>query len=324
MKKNSNSFDLRKQEKKIVLTLLFGILLYSLFTIFADARKIFSLAFKFNWGLLPLLITLSLLNYLLRAVRFHYLLAKINVKMELLTSLKIFLSGISMTLTPGKTGEIIKAYLVKKHSGNKFSEMIPLIIFERFTDGVAMIILATAGVYFYHNFTVFLILSLIPPFLFYFLIKSRKHILKLVKLLEKRIPKLQVLEHAIVFFDNAEILITPKIFSIATIISLAAWFLEGYALFTIINFYLPYSFKNLFLALFIFSFSSIAGFFALIPGGLGVAEGSITYLATLFFKLPLSKAIFITLLFRSVTLWFGVILGSLTLLYTIKHLPENK
>ncbi len=317
-------FDIKTQEKRILYALIGIVLLYSLLTILFDLKKIMNLAFSFNWKLLPLLIFLSFSNYLFRALRFHYLLKKININLPFKNSFQIFLSGVSMTLTPGKTGEVIKAYLVKKYTGNRFSEMIPLIIFERFTDGIAMILLGLAGFYFLNNFFLLLFLASILPAAFYFFIKQRKRIVKILHPFEKRFPKLKLLENAMLFFDNAEKLLTPKIFLTSILIALFAWLLEGLALFIIISFFASPSLKILSLSLFAFSFSSIAGFLALIPGGIGVAEGSITYLLETFSPLNLTQSIFSTLLFRSTTLIFGVILGSFVLFLTLSSLKKFK
>lgn len=66
------------------------------------------------------------------------------------------------------------------------------------------------------------------------------------------------------------------------------------------------------LSTFVFSFSSLAGAISMIPGGLGVAEGSF---AGLLILAGVSKgfAAGATVIIRFCTLWFGVIVGINTL-----------
>ena len=62
-------------------------------------------------------------------------------------------------------------------------------------------------------------------------------------------------------------------------------------------------------ATFVYAFASLAGAVSMLPGGLGVAEGSLTALLA-GFGTPLPEAAAATLLVRSVTLWLAVALGA--------------
>ena len=67
------------------------------------------------------------------------------------------------------------------------------------------------------------------------------------------------------------------------------------------------------MATFVYAFASLAGAVSMLPGGLGVAEGSLTgLLAGL--GTPLPEAAAATLLVRGATLWLAVALGVVTLL----------
>ena len=134
----------------------------------------------------------------------------------------------------------------------------------------------------------------------------------LVFRLEKYFPKLKLLEFFTRFFHTARKLTTVKALTTGIGLGMIAWFFEGLSLALLVSQFThnpSLIIYNLPQSLFIFSFSSIAGFFVLIPGGIGVAEGSISYFLTSLFHLGLPQAIFITLLFRFATLWFGVSLG---------------
>lgn len=231
-----------------------------------------------------------------------------------------------MTVTPGKMGEGLKAYLVKKETGNRFSETVPLLIFERLTDGIAMIILALGGVYFFRQSLLFFVFSTLIVIGFILFIYAKEAVVNLIKKFEARFFHIKILDFAVSFFDNSQKLLTGKNLITAVFLGMIAWSFEGVSLYLLINQFVsqtatPNPLSQLFYSLFIFFFSSIAGFLVLIPGGVGVAEGSISSFLVLFFKLTVSQAVFVTLVFRFVTLWFGVSLG---LLFLIKALSYHQ
>ncbi len=315
--------DIKKQEKRILLIFISSILLYTVFVLLADIKKILSASAKFNWRIIPLLLLFSFLNYVFRFFRWHYLLRKINIILPLKKSFQIFFSGICMTVTPGKMGEVLKAYLVKKETGNRFSEMVPLLVFERMTDGIAMIILALGGVYFFRQSIIFFVFSTLMVVGFIIFIYAKEMVVKLIKRFEKRFFHIKILDFVITFFENSQKLLTGKNLATAVGLGIIAWAFEGISLFLLVNQFVVGAIhesplQGLFYSLFIFSFSSIAGFLALIPGGVGVAEGSITSFLMLFFKMALPQALFITIIFRFITLWFGVSMGLLFLVWILK------
>jgi uncharacterized protein (TIRG00374 family) len=230
-----------------------------------------------------------------------------------------------MTVTPGKSGEIVKAYLLKRTNSVSVSEVLPLLIIERMTDGIAMLLLGLGGISLLQNATFFFIGASLFVIGFIIAMRGKKFILPILKILEKKFPQIKFLQFFELFFQNSQRLVSFKNLAIGIIIGCIAWFFEGYSLYLLISQFQPAPFSDgLSKSLFIFSFSSIAGFFVLIPGGIGVAEGSISYFLATFFALTTSVSIFITLLFRFITLWFGVLLGMLTLLFNLRKDSTEK
>ena len=54
-------------------------------------------------------------------------------------------------MTPGKVGELLKAWLLRARAGTPMAVSAPVILAERLTDGVAMLILASAGLLLYRH-----------------------------------------------------------------------------------------------------------------------------------------------------------------------------
>ncbi len=319
-----SGFNLRRYENKLIAIFIIALLIYITFIFFGDFRKIKAAILHFNWTLIPLLLILTLINYFIRAARFHFYLKQIGIHISFNRTFFIFVSGLSMTVTPGKTGEVIKAYLLKRTQNASITHVIPTLVFERMTDGIAMIFLGLIGLFFVRQSLLFFFFSVLFVIAFILAVKLKRLILHLIKTFEKIFPKLKILQYFEIFFDNTEKLITGKNFLVGIGLGIISWSFEGVSLAILVSQFAHVNlFYNLAISLFIFSFSSIAGFFVFIPGGLGVAEGSITYFLTSLFALSLPTAIFITLLFRFITLWFGVGLGISILLWYIRRVDQT-
>src|SRR5581483_3510448 len=113
--------------------------------LYGDLSKVGGALFRFRWELLPAILGLTLANYGIRFLKWHYYMKQLEVPIGWGDSSRVFLSGLAMVVTPGKVGEFFKAYLVREVSGTPVARTMPTVICERLTDGVAMIGLASAG-----------------------------------------------------------------------------------------------------------------------------------------------------------------------------------
>jgi len=295
-----------KLKKKILLSLIIAGVVYLAFTIYADYQKVISAFAEFNWMLLPLLLFLSILNYFTRFFKWDYYLSVINVKIKKLDSLSIFMSGLIMSITPGKIGELLKSYLVKEITNDPISKTAPVIFAERITDFLSLLLIAIIGAYTFDyglklalGITIFFIILI-------FIISNKKLSLLILNYLE-RFPFLKKyitnIHHA---YESSYQLLRPLPLLKMTIVSLIAWLFEclGYYL-ILLNFDINFGF---FWASFSYAFATIIGALSMLPGGLGVTEGSLTYLLV---KRGVANniAVTTTFLIRVVTLWFAVLVG---------------
>src|SRR3972149_926593 len=92
---------------KIILSLLFALFVFLALSFYADLPRLAGAIEKFQWSFLPLALAATLVNYLLRFLRWYYYLSVIGVKnVPPRDSLLIFLTGFALTMTPGKLGEV--------------------------------------------------------------------------------------------------------------------------------------------------------------------------------------------------------------------------
>jgi glycosyltransferase 2 family protein len=297
---------LKKLKKKILISLAFGGLIYLGFTIYGDFDQVAMVFEKFDWFILPLVLVLSLLNYFTRFLKWDYYLSILNVKVKKIDSLSIFMSGLIMSVTPGKMGELLKSYLVKEITGVSVSKTAPVIFAERITDFVSLILIGLTGAYIYGYggeitlaVGIFFVIVLI-------IIGNKKLALPIIGLAEK----INFLKKHLVNIHNAYEssfqLLQPRPLFNMILLSLVGWFFEclGYHI-ILSNFGVE---NSLMWASFSYALATIAGSITMLPGGLGVTEGSLTFLLI---KYGASKEIAVasTFLVRVVTLWFAVLVG---------------
>src|SRR5438552_5716344 len=171
--------------------------------LYGDVPHMLTTLAHFHWQYLPLILGLTLFNYGCRFGKWQYYLRRLKITIGLGKSLLIFLSGLSMAITPGKVGELLKSYQLKRATGVAISRTSPLIVCERLTDGIAMIGLAATGLVLYHLSWGFLLALLLLGFAGIALIQNRTLALGLMKQSE-RFPGLARIAHAMrSFYESA-------------------------------------------------------------------------------------------------------------------------
>lgn len=308
--------DIRHLKRKLLIGFGLGFAVFAGLILYADLREVTHLLKGFQWQLLPAILGLTLVNYFLRGLRFHYYLGQIGVKnITVWTSMRIFIGGFALTLTPGKVGELIRVVWLKNLTGADPVKVAPSTIVDRIVDGLAMAILALFGamVYPHYRWAVFVILgviiggvaiSQIRPLALWLLRQAAR-----LPLAPKFVPPLHAL------YDNTYELLRFKNLLVGLGIGLISWSCEGLAFYLVLRgLDVPNSFQLVLLANFTLALSSILGGVSSMPGGLGAAEASMTGMLQVMSGLPENLAATATLLIRFFTLWFGVSLGALTML----------
>jgi len=279
---------------------------------------------EFRWEYLPLILGLTLFNYFWRFIKWEYYLRHLQIGISHTKSLLIFISGLSMAITPGKVGELLKSYLLKREILAPISRTSPIIVAERLTDGIAMLILALAGLALYRfGWEVLLLLLLLGAAGIAF-VQNRRIALLFLSFCEQ-LPGVSRFTHMIrAFYESAYTLLRWRPLLLAILIGLISWSGECAALyFVFIGLGVTPSLALLIKATFILAFSSIVGSASGLPGGLGVAEGSVLGLTRLLVSPSAALGGAATLIIRFCTLWFGLALGviALFIFHSIQRTP---
>lgn len=317
---------LEKHRKKILFSLLLALVVYAALLLLSDYDKLAAVLRDFRWELIPIILCFTVFNYGLRFVKWHYYLSLVGARnISWFDSLLVFLAGFSMTLTPGKAGEWLKSFLVRQRVGTPIATTAPIVLAERMTDGLAMLLLASTGLFLFDSPLVraFMSAVVVIAILAVALVQNRG----LARRVGAELGRIRILrdriDHLRAFYNSAYELLSFKSLGIAIGLGFVSWSGECIALALVLyGLGIPFSGTLVVLSAFAMGFATLAGSILLTPGGLGIAEGSIDGLLLAFGRPPwLSSDAVITqpvsaaatLMIRFATLWFGVALGFLCL-----------
>ncbi len=307
--------------KKILISILIGTLILIILTIYADLEKLLTALRDFKWAFIIPVLFLSLLNYIVRFLRWEFYLRRLGIKISSFKSFIIFVSGLTMSITPGKFGEALKSYLLKLTDDVRISRSAPIVVTERLVDFLALVVLALYGS-FYFNYGSEVIVSVGLAIVGGIFIVSRKEIFYPILNWARKITGGKFTDKIHIAYDSISELVDVKVLVPAVAISILSWSFECLGFYIVLKAYsVNFSFN---LATFIYSFSTIAGAISMLPGGLGLTEGSMTGLLVLN-KVQKDIAVAVTIIIRFATLWFAVALGliSLYLFQKLMHKFKN-
>jgi glycosyltransferase 2 family protein len=304
-----------KMRAGMLFSVILALIVMAAIAFYADIPHVIAAFVRFQWVYLPLILGLVLFNYFWRFVKWQYYLRCLKVHIHPWKSLLIFVSGLSMAITPGKVGELLKSYLLKGSTGTAMSRTSPVIVAERLTDIIAMLGLAATGLVLYRFGWEFLLVLLVFGLMVIALIQNRSLALALLAFGE-RLPVVSRRAHPVrEFYESSYTLLQWRSLLLAVLIGLVSWAGECAALyFVFVGLGIQPSIALFSKATFILAVSSLLGSVSGLPGGLGTADGSILGLTRLLISTSAAIGGAATLLIRLCTLWFGVALGVVALL----------
>ena len=266
----------------------------------------------FDWLLYGPVLLLTLVNYGLRYLKWHYLLGVLGIHIPHRVNLGIFATGLAMVISPAKAGEVVKPWLVGEVTGEPATKTVPALIAERGTDGIAVVVLAALGVTTYFADAAELIYGTILIIALVLIAIAVRPIAKTLLGLAGRLPLVGgIADRLDEAYEATRTCLAPVPFAIIMVLSLVAWWAEcvGYWL-VFVGLGID---AGLDASTFLYAFATVFG--APSPGGMGMADAALAEGATQILEgVQAPQALAAALLIRVATLWFGVLLGALTLL----------
>lgn len=293
-------------EHGIWVSVVLTVLVFAALLVIADASEVIEAFSRFDMRAFAIVIGLTTIGYLFRFGKWELYLRELDIHVPLRSSLIVFFSGLMMVVTPGKAGEVWKAWLLRDMESVAVSQTTSVVGAERITDLLSLSILAAVGVVVYGYPSIILVVLAVLFVLGFALLQWRAGCLRLLEWAES-LPV--VGDHAKsleTFYESSYALFRFRPLSVATLLSVIAWGLEGVALWFVLKGFGVEA--ALLVGIFVFALGTVIGAVSMLPGGLGVAEATMTTLLVTFGILQ-ATAVAATMVIRVGTLWYAAVLG---------------
>ena len=311
---------MERLKKNFILALVLGLAVYLVLAVVSGLEDLRDALSGFDFFLIPAILGLVSLSYAVRFVRWTYYLRLLKVRVPLRANAAIFAAGLSMTISPGKLGEVLKSVFIKDVAGTPVARTAPAVVAERATDGTGMVLWGLLGALTFRFGPWLLLLFLALTGVGIAVLRSRR----LSLLVEKALRKLPLLDrlapHVGDFHGASNELLAFRPLVVASGISFLGWGLECAAVYLCA---LGVGAEEPFLVVvFVFAVSSLAGAASMLPGGIGAAEAGMAGMFTAVAGLSGGLAVALTFIVRLTTLWFATLLGVAGLLLVRRVIGE--
>ncbi len=300
--------------KRLIPGLIMGFIVLIGLALLGDLREVSRSLLHFHWEYFLIAIGFTLFNYGLRFVKWHYYLGQIGIRgLPWPQSMRLFVAGFPLAVTPGKIGEALKGVWLNRICKIPVGRGISVVLAERISDGLAVIILSILGVIAYPQYWPAFVFILGILLIIVILSQIRPAALFLLGIGEK-LPLVNRVAHGLrEFYEGSFALFRPGAILLAVTLGTVSWLGEGIGFyFILLGLGLTPGLPLMASAVFVLAFSTAIGAASALPAGLGAAEISIAGMLTLILRESPAIATSATLLIRLATLWFGVALGLLT------------
>jgi uncharacterized membrane protein YbhN (UPF0104 family) len=271
---------------------------------------------EFPWPRLSLVLSLSLAYYLLKAVRWQYLLQVLGVGMPWRRSLLVYLAGQWFAFTPA--GEFVRAYMLTGY-GFSFSHGSAAVAVQVIFDFLSLAIIGSAAMFVpqpavdaarYQQMAplvipfAFGLMVCVLAFAYWPMIRQRYYG-------KTEAAPLEGEGRWNGFFQHSRLLLAPAPLLIGLILGLATVLVGAAVLYVVCSGYRID--ENFGQASYVYSLSQLVGGLSMLPHGLGAIEGSSIALFA-YAGVDTAHAASAILLFRLATVGWSMLLGGLSLL----------
>ncbi len=293
---------------KLIITVFLILLFYVIFIMYFDIEKITKTYQQIE--LLYLIPIFGLLSFTIfvRSQIQRILLNILGINLTIKQNYILFLTGLSMAITPIGFGQMIKSHFLEKKYGYPISKSLPLVFVERLLDFIAIISILWITLSFHpsHESFTIVIISTVLIFSLLLIIKNsmiRNKIQSIISknsFLSKKFPNFHEFDESLIKISNFNILFKTSLLTLLTT------FLEGFIIY--LGFLAFHVDLGYFESIQLFYTSILLGIFSFLPGGIGVTEGSfVIMMVKQNFEFILATSLILFL--RLITIWSVSLIG---------------
>jgi uncharacterized protein (TIRG00374 family) len=264
---------------------------------------------RFGLAGIALILGLSLVNYVLRHIRWELYLRRLGHRLPWWRGFTIYMAGFALTTTPARIGQALRCVLLKPR-GVPYSASLTAMLSERISDVLAILLLALAGLTVYPLAQPLVALGAAGIAAMILVLSSRRLLDAIQQAIRGEGPVARILRKLAGVLVQARVCHAPRLFAWAAALSLVAWSAEAWSFYLVLE-WMGEDVGPM-LAMSFYAIAMLAGAVSFMPGGIGGAEATMIVLLNLA-GVGTTEAIAATVVIRIATLWFSVGLGAIFL-----------
>lgn len=289
-----------------------GVLLVTAAIIFSDFRQVAAQMQHIDWRYVPWILLLIPLNYCIKWIRYHYYLRLAHLRVRARDELYSLLAASVMVVTPGKLGEVfLRGYLLQvRHYAISLVTICAMALADRLTEGLAMAVMAVVTISCMglsgavQTGAVYLVIGGMLALVF---LLQHKDWCRRIFCTARKLPHAgKIVDYIEQAYLETYVIFTVKPMLLSILLGIISWSCEaGVVYISLLALGERLAFSKIVFAI---SLSGLLGALSTIPGGVGVADGTLLGLLV-WCGLESGIAGVVTILSRFSTMWLGVILG---------------
>ncbi|MCA9582297.1 MAG: flippase-like domain-containing protein, partial [Myxococcales bacterium] len=131
--------------RNVIIASILGALVFAALSAYGDVDALRTRLGEFQVGAFLIALALVTGNIALRFGRWELYLRYLGLRVSVLESVLVFLSGFVMSVTPAKLGEVLKSVLLWESHRVPIERSAPIVLAERFTDLIALLLIMAVG-----------------------------------------------------------------------------------------------------------------------------------------------------------------------------------
>lgn len=300
-----------KLGNKIILVVISIIGFYAGFLIISDLATISDKISNFNTNFIPLIFLLVTTGMLVLFLRWHLLLRNAKIFIPAKDSFLIYTAGFSLSIIPGKVGELLKSQLLKSKFNIPRTKTVPVVLLEQLYNVIGIIIISFFGIWYFQLGVYVFSFFLIALIVVLTLISSRRLFDKAIQFLGKRKFTSKFATPLSSSYDSIKDGTRGRILLFSSGLSVIFWFIESVTVFLILMAFgiNDIEFLNVIPT---YTTSILLGILSFLPLGVGVVEGSLVGFFSLL-GIETSLAFTVVIIIRLFTRWYPVSFGFIML-----------
>ena len=296
---------------KIIIIVMISVGIYTSLIIYSDLIKISNESLSFQIEYAPLIISSLTFSFFLAILRWHIFLKKSEIIIPKRSTVLIFMAGFSLSIIPGKVGELIKSELLKIKYEIPRKNSVPIIFAEQLYSAIGLIIISCFGIYYFDLSVYVVILFAVIIAAIFTLLLSKKLFIKSSKIF----CKIKFLNNFLKDMSESYVVIRQlfsyKILIPSLALSVLFWVFQGISVYLILLSFGINLFDFITL-LTVYTSSIMLGVISFLPLGIGVVEGSLVGFMS-YQGLEISSALTLVVIIRLIVQWLPITVGFISL-----------